>query len=78
MKGIGSGQTYKTQIIRRWLHGETFDQLSVNSYHAVSFINRYLKTFVQVVRFHQEEMSTNQIALLLQIGARLVQDYRGY
>jgi hypothetical protein len=75
MKGIGRGQTHKAQIIRRWLHGETYDQLSVNSHHAVSSINRYLKTFVQVVRLHQEGMSTNQIALLLQIGAPLVRDY---
>jgi predicted ArsR family transcriptional regulator len=75
MKGIGRGQTHKAQIIRRWLHGETYDQLSINSHHAVSSINRYLKTFVQVVRLHQEGMSTNQIALLLQIGEPLVRDY---
>lgn len=75
LKGIGRGQTHKAQIIRRWLHGETYDQLSVNSHHAVSSIHRYLKTFVQVVRLHQEGMSTNQIALLLQIGERLVRDY---
>ena len=75
MKGIGRGQTHKAQIIRRWLHGESYDQLSINSHHAVSSINRYLKTFVQVVRLHQERMSTNQIALLLQIGAPLVRDY---
>jgi hypothetical protein len=36
MKGIGRGQTHKAQIIRRWLHGETYDQLSINSHHAVS------------------------------------------
>lgn len=75
MKGIGRGQTHKAQIIRRWLHGETYDQLSINSHHAVSSINRYLKTFVQVVRLHQEGMSTNQIALLLQIGEPLARDY---
>jgi predicted ArsR family transcriptional regulator len=72
MKGIGRGQTHKAQIIRRWLHGETYDQLSINSHHAVSSINRYVKTFVQV---RQEEMSLNQIALLLQMGASLVRDY---
>lgn len=75
MKGIGRGQTHKAQIIRRWLHGETYDQISINSHHAVSSINRYVKTFAQVVRLHQEEMSTNQIALLLQIGEPLVRDY---
>jgi hypothetical protein len=75
MKGIGRGQTHKAQIIRRWLHGETYDKLSLNSHHAVSSINRYVKTFVQVVRLQKEEMSINQIALLLQIGAPLVRDY---
>ncbi len=75
LKGIGRGQTHKAQIIRRWLHGETYDQLSINSHHTVSSIHRYLKTFVQVVRLHQESMSTIQIALLLQIGERLVRDY---
>ena len=75
MKGIGRGQTHKAQIIRRWLHGETYDKLSLNSHHAVSSINRYVKTFVQVVRLQKEEMSINQIAMLLQIGAPLVRDY---
>ncbi len=75
MKGIGRGQTHKAQIIRRWLHGETYDQLNINSHHAISSINRYVKTFVQVVRLHQEKMSINQVALLLQIGAPLVRDY---
>jgi hypothetical protein len=75
LKGIGRGQTHKAQIIRRWLHGETYDQLSVNTHHAVTSVQRYIKAFVQVVRLHQEGMSNSQIALLLQIGEPLVRDY---
>jgi len=75
LKGIGRGQTHKAQIIRRWLHGETYDQLSVNTHHAVSSIRRYLTAFVQVVRLHQVGMSNSQIALLLQLGEPLVRDY---
>lgn len=75
LKGIGRGQTHKAQIIRRWLRGETYDQLSVNTHHAVTSIQRYIKTFVQVVRLSQEGMSESQISLLIQIGARLVRDY---
>ncbi len=75
LKGIGRGQTHKAQIIRHWLQGETYDQLSVRTHHAVSSIHRYIKSFVQVVRLHQEGMSDEQIGLLLQIGVRLVQDY---
>jgi hypothetical protein len=75
MKGIGRGQTHKAQIIRRWLHGETYDQLSVNTHHAVSSVQRYIKGFVQVVQLHKAEMSNNQIGLLLQMGEALVRDY---
>lgn len=73
--GIGRGQTHKAQIIRRWLRGETYDQLSQNTHHCISSIQRYLRTFVQVVRLYQQGLSENQIGLLLQIGAVLVQDY---
>jgi hypothetical protein len=75
LKGIGRGQTHKAQIVRRWLHGETYDQLSVNTHHAVSSVQRYIKSFVQVVRLHQEGMSDDQIGLLLQMGVPLVRDY---
>lgn len=73
--GIGRGQTHKAQIIRRWLHGETYDQLSQNTHHCVSSVQRYIRTFVQVVSLHQQGLSEIQIGLLLQIGAVLVRDY---
>ncbi|MCJ7434219.1 MAG: DUF1670 domain-containing protein [Anaerolineales bacterium] len=73
--GIGRGQTHKAQIVRRWLHGETYDQLSQNTHHCISSIQRYLRAFVQVVRLHQQGLSPAQIGLLLQIGEVLVRDY---
>lgn len=73
--GIGRGQTHKAQIVRRWLRGETYDQLSQNTHHCVASIQRYLRTFVQVVRLHQQGLSPIQIGLLLQIGEVLVEDY---
>jgi hypothetical protein len=73
--GIGSGQSHKAQIIRRWLRGETYDQLSQNTHHCISSIQRYIRTFVQVVHLHQQGVPNIQIGLLLQIGAVLVQDY---
>ena len=73
--GIGRGQTHKAQIVRRWLHGETYDQLSQNTHHCVGSIQRYIRVFVQVVRLQQEGLTPIQIGLLLQIGETLVQDY---
>jgi biotin operon repressor len=74
-QGIGRGQTHKGLIVRRWLRGESYDQLKVNTHHSVSSIQRYIKTFIQVVALHQRGLSENQISLALQIGRALVGDY---
>jgi hypothetical protein len=73
--GVGRGQTHKALIIGRWLQGETYDQLSVNTHHSSPSIRRYIQTFLQVIELHRQDFDVNQIGLLLQIGAMLVQEY---
>ncbi len=75
LHGIGRGQTHKAQIIERWLRGETYDQIALYTHHAVISIQRYLRTFARVVELHQQGFSDPQIAMLLQIGVVLVQEY---
>lgn len=75
LHGVGRGQTHKAQIIRRWLQGETYDQLSVNTHHSCQSIQRYVRTFTQVVELYQRGFAESQISLLLQIGLPLTQDY---
>jgi hypothetical protein len=73
--GIGRGQTHKALIIRRWLQGETYDQLSVNTHHSSKSIQRYIRAFMQVIELHQRQFADSQISLLLQIGLPLTQEY---
>ena len=73
--GIGRGQTHKAQIVRRWLQGQTFDQIELHTHHAQSSIKRYLQTFVRVVYLHLQGFSDSQIAQLLAISVPLVQEY---
>jgi predicted ArsR family transcriptional regulator len=75
LHGIGRGQTHKAQIIERWLRGESYDQIALHTHHAIISIQRYLRTFVRVIELHQQDFSDNQIAMLLQIGLALVQEY---
>jgi len=75
LQGIGRGQTHKAQIIERWLRGETYDQIGMHTHHAIVSIQRYIRTFVRVVELHQQEFSDSQIAMLLQLGLALVQEY---
>lgn len=75
LKGIGRGQTHKAQIVRLWLLGKTYDQIRLQTRHALSSIKRYIQTFVRVVHLHLADFDDSQIAQLLGIGEALVQEY---
>lgn len=75
VQSIGRGQSHKSQIVGRWLQGETYDQLVRSTHHNVSSIRRYVQTFVRIVALEQEGLSTTQIAHLAQCGMALVQEY---
>jgi hypothetical protein len=75
LHGVGRGQTHKALVIRRWLQGETYDQLSVKTHHSCQSIRRYIRAFLQVVELHRRGFADCQISLLLQIGLPLTQEY---
>src|SRR3972149_1924338 len=75
VQGIGRGQTHKGQIIRRWLRGETYDQIALHTHHCASSIQPYVPSFVQVVLLHRRGFEENQISLLVQIGRPVVREY---
>jgi hypothetical protein len=75
LEGVGRGQTHKAQIIRRWLSGESYDQIALHTRHSAKSIQRYIKAFEQVVLLQRQGLSQAQMAQLLQIGLSLVQEY---
>ena len=75
LKGIGRGQTHKAQIVGRWIRGETYDQLTWHTRHSLAAITRYVQTFTRVIELHGSGFSTEQIALVLEMGVALVCEY---
>jgi hypothetical protein len=75
VRGIGRGQTHKAQIIRRWLRGETYDQIVLHTHHSLASIHRYISKFVQVVQLHRRAFAAEEIAMLAQISQYLVREY---
>ena len=75
LKGIGRGQTHKALIVGRWLRGETYDQIARATHHSIVSVQRYVQMFSRVIHLHQQGVSRDEIALLLQIGWPLVADY---
>jgi transposase len=76
LKGIGRGQTHKALIVGRWLRGETYDQIARATHHSVSSVQRYVQAFSRVIQLQQQGLSTDEIAVLLQLGWPLVADYQ--
>ena len=63
------------QIIGRWLRGETYDQIALHTHHRPVSIQRYIQTFVRLVKLHTQGFSENEIGLLLQLSPALVREY---
>lgn len=74
-EGIGRGQTHKNEIIKRWMNGESYDQLVRNTGHSSSSIQRYIQKFMQVVELRKQGFEPEDIGRLAQIGRGIVQQY---
>ena len=75
IKGVGRGQTHKTQIVALWLKGQTYDQISQATHHTSASIKRYISTFSRVVWLDRQNYLPHEIALVIQISENLVQEY---
>lgn len=75
LHGIGRGQTHKALIVKRWLQGETYDQLIVTTRHSLTSIRRYIQSFVRIVELHEAGFGLHQISRLVEKGEPLVQEY---
>ena len=75
LRGIGRGQTHKAQIVRRWLLGETYDQVAYHTRHSLTCVKRYIQTFARVMQLHQKGFIVGEISLALQVGIPLVNEY---
>ncbi|MRS02413.1 DUF1670 domain-containing protein [bacterium] len=74
-EGVGRGQTHKSEIIQRWMNGESYDQLVRNTGHSSSSIQRYIQKYMQVVELSKQGFETDDIGRLAQIGRGIVAQY---
>ncbi len=75
LQGVGRGQTHKRQIVARWLAGETYDEIALQSHHTASSIARYIRGLTQVAHLTAEKFSAEEVAMLLPMSRSLVEEY---
>lgn len=75
LKGVGRGQTHKVKIITLWLDRTGYDKIAQWVHHSPLSIKRYVQAFLRIVALHQQGTVPAEIAFLVGVSPKLVQDY---
>ncbi len=72
---IGRGQTHKVVIVEQFLKRSSFSEIAHRIKHGLDSIQRYVQTFGRVVYLHRRQTSLAEMAFLVGIGEKTVQQY---
>lgn len=72
---IGPSISHKTKIVKFYLEGRTYTEISQMSRHSPFSIKRYIKNFRQVIFLHNKGLTIKEIAYSIGISPRLVKEY---
>jgi predicted DNA-binding transcriptional regulator YafY len=72
---IGRGQTHKVLIVEQFLKRQSVSEIAHRIKHGLDSIQRYVQTFGRVVYLHRRALSRAEIAFLVGVGEKTVQQY---
>jgi hypothetical protein len=75
LRGIGRGQTHKVIIVELYLQRYTYTEIMRRTHHSAAAIKRYLQTFGRIVLLVRKELVPTEMAYVVGISERLVQEY---
>jgi hypothetical protein len=75
VQDIGPVLTHRVQIVRLALQGKTMTQICQRMHHSPAAVANYLSTFIRCAQLDQKEMSSSQIAFLLDRSRGLIDSY---
>jgi hypothetical protein len=75
IKDIGRSLTHRTQIIKEWLKGKEYLQISQVTKHSLTSVQNYVEKFKRVACLVDLNYEINAIAFLVKISAKLAEEY---
>jgi DNA-binding Lrp family transcriptional regulator len=75
VKDMGRSITHRSTIVRYWLQGKEFSEISVMAHHSIEAIANYVDKFKRVVYLAKDNHEINTIAFLVKISPSLAQQY---
>lgn len=75
IKDMGRAISHRCIIVKEWLRGKEYTEISRDTHHSVPAIKNYISKFKRVVSLAEEGFDTHTIAFLVKLSARVVEEY---
>lgn len=75
IKDMGRSISHRTIIVREWLKGSEYTDISRNTHHSVAAVKNYIEKFKRVICLAEEGFDAYTIAFLAKVSAPLVNEY---
>jgi len=75
IKDMGRAISHRCIIVKEWLRGREYTEISRNTHHSVPAIKNYISKFKRVVSLAEEGFDTHTIAFLVKLSATVVEEY---
>jgi hypothetical protein len=75
IKDMGRSISHRSLIVKEWLLGKEYSDVSRNTHHSIPSVKNYVNKFKRVVALAEEGFDVNSIAFLVKISSSLVEEY---
>ncbi len=75
IKDMGRSISHRSIIVKEWLRGREYTDISRNTHHSVAAVKNYIEKFKRVISLAEEGFDAYTIAFLVKISAVLVNEY---
>ena len=76
IKDMGRTLSHRVDIVRLWLLGKEYTEISRATFHSVASVRNYVSKFKRVVSLTKEKYDEYTISFLVKISSALVQQYQ--
>ena len=75
IKDMGRSVSHRSLIIKEWLKGKEYTEISRDTHHSIGAIKNYISKFKRVISLAEEGFDIHTIAFLVKLSATLVEEY---
>jgi hypothetical protein len=75
IKDMGRAVSHREMIVKRWLLGMEFSEISRQTNHSIEAIDNYVEKFKRVICLAKDNHEISTIAFLVKISVNLAQQY---